>query len=242
MHTIPQCPEVSVVVPVYRNAETLQELYRRLCCVLESRQFSYEMIFVDDACPAGSLSVLEKLSKSDYGVKVLALEHNVGQHRAVLTGLSHVRGKWTVVMDADLQDPPEAIPDLLVRLQDGFSAVFAGRRGLYESPFRLFTSRLFKVLLHLLCGVPADAGLFVAMNRGMVERLLAFDGKRPFLTAMMGCTGLPLASIPIKRANRFLGSSAYSFWGRLKSCFLAVWWVMSWKLHRAFRILKGEKL
>lgn len=237
-----QCPDVSVVVPVYKNAETLQELYRRLRCVFESRRLSYEVIFVNDACPSGSFSVLKELAENDSRVIVLALERNVGQHKAVLTGLGRARGKCNVVMDADLQDPPEAIPALLGRLQNGFSAVFAGRRGRYESLFRLFTSRMFKVLLHLLCGVPSDAGLFVAMNREMVESLLSFDGQRPFLTAMISCTGLPLTSIPVERVRRFAGSSAYSFLGRLKSGLRAVRWIISWKLRNLCRILKGAKM
>lgn len=225
-----QRPEISIVVPVYRNAETLDELYRRLRHVLEDRRLSYEILFVDDACPGGSLAVLEELARRDPQVAVLALERNVGQHRAVLAGLAHARGKWVAVMDGDLQDPPEAIPALLARGQAGFAAVFAGRRGRYESPFRLLTSRLFKGLLYLLCGVPADAGLFVVMNRQMVERLLAFGARQPFVVAMIGCSGLPLTSIPVARAQRPSGSSTYSFWGRSKTGFLAIAWVLSRKL------------
>jgi glycosyltransferase involved in cell wall biosynthesis len=220
---------VSIVVPVYRNAETLQELHRRICKVFETLQLSFEVLFVDDACPAGSLTVLESLAKSDSRVAVLVLERNAGQHRAVLAGLAHARGKWSVVMDADLQDPPEAIPDLLAKGQEGFAAVFAGRRGQYESPLRLFTSRLFKSLLHLLCGVPADAGFFVALNRPMLERLLILNGPHPSLAAMIGCAGLPLTSIPVKRSQRIGGSSAYSFRGRLTSGWRAIIWVLAWK-------------
>jgi len=222
---------VSIVVPVYRNAETLQELHGRICKVFDTLQLSFEVLFVDDACPGGSLTVLESLAKSDSRVAVLVLERNAGQHRAVLAGLAHARGKWTVVMDADLQDPPEAIPDLLTKGQEGFAAVFAGRRGQYESPLRLFTSRLFKSLLHLLCGVPADAGIFVAVNRPMLERLPVLNGPNPSFVAMIGCAGLPVTSIPVKRSQRRGGSSAYSFRGRLKSAWQAIIWVLVWKWH-----------
>jgi glycosyltransferase involved in cell wall biosynthesis len=220
---------VSIVVPVYRNAETLHELYRRLLYTLEAQQLSLEVIFVDDACPAGSLAVLESLARRDSRVTVLALAENVGQHRAVLVGLAHARGDWTVVMDADLQDPPEAVPALLAKGQEGFAAVFAGRRGWYESRLRLLTSRLFKGLLHLLTGIPADAGIFVAMNRVMVTRLLASGGPHPMIVAMIGCAGLPMASIPVTRAQRQTGSSAYTSWARLKSCWRAVAWVVDRK-------------
>lgn len=235
-----QVPEVSVVVPVYRNAETLHELYHRLRHVLETRLLSFEIIFVDDACPAGSLAVLEELALGNCRVTVIALEQNVGQHRAVLVGLAHTRGKWTVVMDADLQDQPEFIPDLLHKAREGVGAVFAGRRGRYESSFRLFTSCLFKGLLHLMCGVPADAGLFVALNRPMVERVLALDGPHPSVVAMIGCTGLPMASIPVVRDQRASGQSAYSFWRRLRSAWRAVVWVLSCKWHPVRWIVRRD--
>jgi glycosyltransferase involved in cell wall biosynthesis len=225
-------------VPVYRNAETLPELNHRLRSVLEDERLSYEILFVDDACPAGSLPVLEELARGDPRVAVLALERNVGQHRAVMAGLAHARGRWTVVMDADLQDPPEAIPALLAAGR-GVAAVFGGRRGRYESPFRLLTSRLFKGLLHLICGVPADAGIFVTLNRVMVERLLAMNGPAPFVVAMIGCTGLPMTSVPVVRDPRPSGESAYSTWGRLKSAWRGVAWALSWKLRALQRAPNG---
>lgn len=237
--TASQDPEISVVIPVYCNAEMLHELYGRLRHVLAAQRLPYEMIFVDDAGPDGSLAVLRELAQGDPRVAVLALEQNVGQHRAVLTGLAQARGQWVVVMDADLQDPPEAIPHLLTKMQEGFAAVFAGRRGRYESAFRLLTSRLFKRLLHLLCGVPADAGLFVAMNRQMVKRLLAFNVAQPFVTAMMGCTGLPLASTPVLRSQRRRGRSTYSFWKRLKTGSLAIAWVLSQKWRADSQTTRG---
>jgi len=222
-------PEVSVVVPVYRNADTLSALYQRVRQALETQGLTYEVVFVDDACPAGSLAVLQGLAGNDPHVAVLALASNMGQHRAVLAGLGHAHGERVVVLDADLQDPPEAIPELLSKLQEGFGAVFAGRRGHYESDVRLLTSRLFKWLLYKASGVPADAGLFVAMNRAMVERLLAYDTPRPFLVAQMGFTGLPLASIPVVRAQRSGGGSAYTFWARLMIGVRALFWSISYR-------------
>ena len=142
-------PEVTIVLPVFRNKETLKALHARLGHVMEPLRIEYEVLFVDDVCPEGSLDVLKELIQMDPHVGVLVLEENVGQHRAVMRGLSLARGKAMVVMDADLQDPPEAIPRLLSELQRGPAAVFAGRRGHYESWSRLLTSRLFK-------GVPSS--------------------------------------------------------------------------------------
>ncbi|MBI5419764.1 MAG: glycosyltransferase [Deltaproteobacteria bacterium] len=221
--------DISVVVPVYRNADSLRELHGRLRRVMESKGFRYEMIFVDDGCPDGSPAVLEEMASADPGVAVLSLGRNLGQHRAVLAGLRRARGNAIAVMDADLQDPPEAIPALLEKLGEGFAGVFAGRRGRYESPLRLLTSFLFKGLLHLLCGVPRDAGMYVVMSREMAARLLSIDARRPFVIAMIGCAGLPVASIPVERSVRRSGTSAYSSWKRFKTGCLAVRWVLSRK-------------
>jgi glycosyltransferase involved in cell wall biosynthesis len=223
-------PRLSIVVPVFRNVETLEELHRRLDAALKPLETSWEAVYVDDACPAGSLSVLEKLAALDPRVAVLSLERNAGQNWAVLIGLSHARGQIAVIMDADLQDPPEAIPLLLAGLGPDCAAVFAGRRGAYEPTLRLATSRVFKYLLHLLTGLPADAGIFVAMDRRMVSALLRMRERQPFVVAMMGCTGLPVRSIPVTRLQRPRGISAYSAWMRLRTGWQAVALVLSHKL------------
>jgi glycosyltransferase involved in cell wall biosynthesis len=162
------------------------------------------------------MSILRELAKIDPNVGALSLERNVGQHQAVLVGLHYARGKHVLVMDADLQDPPEAIPELLAKLEAGYAAAFGGRHGYYESILRMLTSRLFKLLLRVLCGLPTDAGLFVAMNPEMVKRLRVCGASRPSLTVMMAFTGLPLVSVPVTRIKRPRGQSAYSVLARLK--------------------------
>jgi SAM-dependent methyltransferase len=208
-------PEVSVVVPVYRTREALCDLHRRLTSVLEGLALPYEIVFVDDACPLGSREVLARLAAEDGRVVPLLLSRNVGQHHAVWKGLDAARGSRVVILDGDGQDPPEAIPLLLGSLVAPVEAVFAGRRGAYESRGRLLTSRLFKTLLGLLTGLPRDAGMFVALSRRMVERILEFDGSRGSIVAMIGAARLPVASVPVLRAPRPEGASAYSSWGRV---------------------------
>jgi polyisoprenyl-phosphate glycosyltransferase len=215
-------PDVSVVVPVYGNADTVRPLHEEIRRVLRSKDLTHEIIFVNDACPFGSLAVLQQLAATDRDVKVAALKRNVGQHRAVLFGLAQARGQWAVIMDGDLQDPPEAIPHLLEELNKGQAAVFAGRRGRYEPRGRLLTSRAFKTLLHMLSGVPPDAGMYMAINRAMIDHLVARRERHPFVVAMVGTSGLPCASIPVCRATRPSGRSRYSSWMRLKAGLSAV--------------------
>lgn len=225
-------PDVSVVVPVYGNGDTVCTLHERVRRVFRGEGLSYEIIFVNDACPSGSLEVLRRLARRDANVKVTDLRRNVGQHRSVLIGLAQTRGRCAVIMDGDLQDPPEAIPRMLAELKKGYAAVFAGRCGRYESAGRLITSRLFKTLLHALSGVPRDAGMYVAINRVMVDHLVARRDKRPFVVAMIGTSNLPLASIPVPRAARPSGRSRYSAWMRLKAASSGV----STVLRRAVRL------
>ena len=198
-----------MVVPVHRNAATVGELADRVAGALAPTGRDFELLFVDDACPDGSTEALAQIAARDRRVRVHSLPRNIGQHRAVLHGLSQARGEWCVILDADLQDPPEAIPRLLEVGESGYAAVFAGRRGRYESRARLLTSRFFKRTLALLAGVPVDAGMFVALDRELVRRLLAMPGRRPFMVGMIGYAGLPSASVPVARVRRAQGYSSY---------------------------------
>jgi len=216
-------PQVSIVVPVFRNADTLAELHRRLVAVVAER-WTLEIVFVVDACPAGSLEVLRPLARSDGRVAVVALAANVGQNRAVLTGLGYARGEAVVVMDADLQDPPEAVPLLLEALGRRGGVVFAGRRGSYQSATRMAATHLFRWVLHRLSArrLPRDAGLFVAMTRTVAQRLAGSADPHPYVVGMIGRARVPLHSIPVARLPNPHGRSGYSGWMRLRLASRAV--------------------
>lgn len=223
-------PLVTVVSPVYRNEETLAELHRRVAAAVADAGAALQLVLVSDASPDGSAAVLDRLAAGDPRVEPVLLERNIGQHRAVVEGLRRARGDVVVVLDADLQDPPEAIPLLLAELRGGrFGAVFAGRRGRYESLARLATSRAFKRALSLAAGVPADAGMYVAMTRAVAERVAALAEPRPFVVAMIGCTGAPTTSIPVRRARADDRISGYTSWTRLRTGLSALAHVVHWR-------------
>lgn len=202
-------PEISVVLPVHRNRATLDELHRRLSRTLGDAALAYELVFVDDACPEGSGSVIAALADRDDRVRGVSLSRNVGQQRAAWLGLAAARGAWAVVMDADLQDPPEAIPALLAA-RKGVDAVLAAWTGRYEGRGRLVTSRLFKVLREKLTGYPRDAGMFLALHRPLVAEILRVDVPHPFLPSLVGLSGRRFATVPVARAERPHGGSAYT--------------------------------
>jgi glycosyltransferase involved in cell wall biosynthesis len=223
---------VSVVVPLYRNAATVGELAIRVRAAL-AEVGDHELLLVEDGSRDGTLEAARAAAEADPAVGVLALSANRGQQRAVLIGLEHARGDWTVVLDGDLQDAPEVIPRLLALAREGgYDAVFAGRRGRYESLPRLLTSKLFKALLGRVAGVPRDAGLFVVLSERMRREIRCFDGGRPFVPAMIGLTGLPATSIPVARERRRRGRSAYRGGMRLAAGLAAVVFALRWRSGR----------
>ena len=196
-------PAISVVLPVYRNRAALETLHARLAVALAGVAGGFELLFVNDDCPEGSLSVLRRLADRDARVRVIGLDRRCGQMGALRAGIAAARGRTIVTMDADLQDPPEAIPRLIAALDEGgCAAVYAGRRGRYESSRRLVSSWVFKHAISLVTGMPADAGSFVAMRREVADRILALPDRAPYLAGAVAWAGGHVTSVPVERAPR----------------------------------------
>jgi polyisoprenyl-phosphate glycosyltransferase len=221
---------VAVVTPVYGNAATLAELSRRVAAALEGR--AWTLLFVVDASPDDSLAVASRLAADDARLAVTALARNVGQNRALLAGLAASdAGAW-VCLDADLQDPPEAVPALLDRLAAGDAGVvFAGRRGAYESRSRMATGRLHRAAMARLTGLPPDAGAFLAMDRPSRDRLLALEP--PGIVAGVGAAGIACVSVPVARHARPSGSSAWTTHARLRQSGRSLAW--AWRTTSSMR-------
>ena len=218
-----------VVVPVHRNAATLRELATRVDHTLARAGRPYELVLVNDACPDGSAEVLAALADDDPRVRVLAHRENRGQVDAVLTGLDQARGSWAVVLDADLQDPPEAIPALLQAANPGTGAVFAARHGRYESRLRLLTGHAHRRALSRMLGLPAGAGGFVLLSPQAVDRVLALrpavPHPAPALPALVAATGVVTAAVPVARARRGDGvRSAYDGRRRVRHAVRTLRW------------------
>ncbi|HYH08857.1 MAG TPA: glycosyltransferase family 2 protein [Thermoanaerobaculia bacterium] len=206
---MPATEGVSVVVPVYRNAATVAPLHDQLV------PHASEIVFVVDGSPDDSLGAVLALQQRSGIVQVVALGKNAGQTWALLTGLRYASGDPIVMMDADLQDPPAAIPALVDALRDA-DVVFAGRRGAYESASRLLTSSVFKRMLSLASRgrIPPDAGLFLAMRREVAESLLHCADAEPYVISMLARGRWRMRSIPVARA-RTEGKSGYTFLRRV---------------------------
>jgi glycosyltransferase involved in cell wall biosynthesis len=222
-------PDVTVVAPLYRNAATIHELAARVRAALAGRGLDHELILVDDASPDTSGAAAVDLARDDPAVGVLLLEKNVGQHAATLTGMREARGRWTVLMDADLQDPPEGIPILIDAAGSGFDAVFAARRGRHQARVRLVTSKMFKIVMRLLARMPADYGMFMVLSRNLVDELCVSRPSSPSLPAMVGLSSRAITSVPIERRGRPSGSSAYTGLGRLRAAVRSLTFTIRWR-------------
>lgn len=221
---------ISVILPVYKNRDSLVELYARLVRVLEENDHSFELIFINDACPQFSLQILKEFMIKDARVKVIAMANNVGQHLSVLTGLKHAVGEWHVVLDADLQDPPEGIQVILDAAQKGAKIVFAGRTGKYQNISRRVTSLFYKQLLGLISNIPVDAGMFFVIHHSIRDKMLEQKRPTPMVTGILATLGEEIVTTPVNRAVRIQGKSAYSAIDRLQVGFRVLASVINWQV------------
>jgi polyisoprenyl-phosphate glycosyltransferase len=205
--------ELSVVIPVYGCAGCLEALHGRLTESLVPLGKSYEIVLVDDRSPDGAWEQLERLAARDPAVRAIRLSRNFGQQAAVTAGLEHSRGEWTVIMDCDLQDPPELIPQLYSTALEGHQIVYGHQRRQGMSRFRRAASRLYFKILNTFAGASMndESGSFCIVSRQVVEEFLGFKDRRRHYLLILNWLGFETASVQYEQADRHAGSSSYDF-------------------------------
>jgi dolichol-phosphate mannosyltransferase len=217
MHSTPESenclPEISIVVPLYNEEENLPELYRRLTCCLEQQMFDYELVFVNDGSKDATPATIDGLSATDPHVVGLHLSRNFGHQAAVSAGIDHARGRAVVVMDGDLQDPPEVLPQLIECWREGYDVVYAVRQNRKEGPLKRLGYFLFYRLLRLISDldIPLDSGDFCLMDRKVVAALKALPEKVRFVRGLRTFVGFRQTGLHYDRAARNAGRPKYSF-------------------------------
>ncbi len=207
--------EVSVVIPVYANVDTLRELHARLCRVLEKE--SAEIVAVEDGSSDGSLALLERIAREEceHGLlKVVALARNYGQQAALCAGFEAARGRVIITLDADLQYPPEAIPAFVDAWRAGADLVCGYRRVRRDPLFRrVLPSRVFNLLVRWITGLPVrDVGCALnAIDARIARELPRFGDRRRFLKPLLAEQAHRIAQLPVDAAAR-KGPSSYGFW------------------------------
>ena len=207
-------PFLSVVVPVYNEEAVIEALHSRLLQVLAPSIGSFEIVFVDDGSRDASSSMIDGICKSDSRFKALHFSRNFGHQAAVTAGLHAVTGNIVVVIDADLQDPPELIHDMLARWRDGYDVVYAQkmrRKGV--GPFKRAAYYLYYRILRGLTDVqvPPDTGDFCLMDRKIVDLLNAMPERNRYVRGLRAWLGFRQTAILFERPARFAGETKYPF-------------------------------
>lgn len=204
---------LSVIVPCYNEQDVLRATHERLTSVLAGMSWlDYELIFINDGSHDDTQLILAQLQLVDPHVRVLLLSRNFGHQIAVTAGLEEATGDAVVIIDADLQDPPEVIPQMVQLWRDGNDVVYGmrtDRQG--ESKFKLWTAKVFYRLINRLSEtkMPFDAGDFRLLDRRVVEVINAMPERARFLRGMVSWTGFRQISLPYERAARHAGTSKY---------------------------------
>ncbi len=204
--------DISVVIPIYNEEALLGELYQRLSDSVSKVSDNYELIFVNDGSKDGSISEIKNLASRDEKVFYINFSKNFGHQIAVTAGLNHSRGKTTVIIDGDLQDPPELIPELYAKYKEGYNVVYAKRRKRKgESAFKLLTAKLFYRILRKMTStdIPVDTGDYRLIDRKVLEAVKAMPEHNKFLRGQIAWVGYKQTFVLYDRDGRKAGKTGY---------------------------------
>jgi len=215
----------SIIAPIYNEIDSLPELHRRIKGVMDSTREPWELILVDDGSTDGSTEKIRELAKADKNVRPVIFARNFGHQIAITAGWDYARGDAVVIIDADLQDPPEVILELAKKWKEGYEVVYAvraEREG--ESWFKKFTASMFYRIIYSITDVkiPVDTGDFRLMDRKVVDVLKQMPERHRFPRGMSAWVGFRQIGVQYKRAARVAGVTKYPFSKMLKLALNAI--------------------
>lgn len=206
-------PALSVVIPVYDEADNLPVLHQRLTEAMTDIGSSYEIVFVDDGSRDASREIMRNLAQIDSHVVLVELSRNFGHQVAISAGLDYARGEGVIVMDADLQDPPEVLPDFVAKWREGYDVVYAVRERRKEGWLKRSLYAVFYRMLQRIASIdiPLDAGDFCIMSRRVVDILNGMPERNRFVRGIRSWIGLEQVGLPYDRQARYAGQAKYSY-------------------------------
>ncbi|MBL7161041.1 MAG: glycosyltransferase family 2 protein [Anaerolineales bacterium] len=212
-------PAYTIIAPIFNEVENIPELYRRICEVMDNADKPWELVMVDDGSTDGSADLIRELAAADQRVRPVIFARNFGHQIAVTAGLDYSRGEAVVIIDADLQDPPEVILEMIAKWRQGYEVVYAvrsEREG--ETWFKEFTASLFYRLIYRITDVdiPLDTGDFRLLDRKVVDVMGQMRERHRFLRGMSVWVGFKQTGVEYKRAARFAGETKYPLKKMLK--------------------------
>lgn len=229
-------PMFSVIVPIWNESATLAELYRRIAAVMDSTGETWELVLVDDGSSDDSVLQIREMNARDRRVRPVIFARNFGQQNAVAAGLDYCRGAAVVVIDADLQDPPEVILELISKWREGYEVIYAQRSEREgESFFKKFTATMFYRIINRITDIdlPLDTGFFRLLDRRVVEELKKMREHHRFFRGLSIWVGFRQVAVPYKRAARFAGEGHYPFKKMMKLAMTAITGFSFWPLQVA---------
>lgn len=206
---------LTVVVPVYNETAVLKNFHDRLCAVLAGCEDQFRILYVDDGSEADSLAVLAELREQDERVSVLELSRNFGKEVALSAGLEHAGGDAVILIDCDLQDPPELIVDFIAGWHEGYDVVYAQRRTRHGDPaLKRLTASWFYRLINRLSDVeiPRDVGDFRLLSRRAVDAIRALPERHRYMKGLYAWVGYPQKCVLYDRAARAAGKTHWNYW------------------------------
>ena len=231
--------KISMIIPMYYEEAVVNECYKRIKKnLLELKNYEHEIIFINDGSKDKTLDILEGIAKKDNNVKVISFSRNFGHQAAVTAGLKHITGDLSIIMDADMQDPPEVIKDMIKLWEEGNEVIYAKRkRREGESAFKLYTAKVFYKILNGLSDVeiPKDTGDFRLADRKVVDVINQLEEHNKFLRGLFSWVGFKQVPIEYERKERFGGKTKYSLSRMMK---LAIDGIISFST-KPLRIIGG---
>jgi glycosyltransferase involved in cell wall biosynthesis len=218
-------PVFTIIAPIFNEIACLDELHHRVTDVMDSTGEIWELVLVDDGSTDGSTDVIRDLGKKDHRVRPVIFARNFGHQIAVTAGLDYSRGDAVIIIDADLQDPPEVILDLIQKWREGYEVVYAQRSEREgETWFKLVTASLFYKIIYRITDVkiPLNTGDFRLLDRKVVDVMNSMRERHRFLRGMSAWVGFKSVGVSYKRASRFAGKTKYPFKKMLKLALTAV--------------------
>ena len=212
-------PVYSIVAPVYNEEETVPHFVERVIAVMEKLGEPFELVIINDGSTDGSYDLLRSLHERDPRVRVVDFSRNFGHQIAISAGLDHARGQCVVIIDSDLQDPPEVIPELIERWKAGAEVVYAQRvQRSGETRFKLLTASIFYRLIGRLAqvSIPRDTGDFRLLDRSVVEALVAMREHHRFMRGLSAWVGFRQDAVQYERHERHAGKTKYPFFKMLR--------------------------
>ncbi len=206
---------ISIVVPAYNEEEVLPVFYQRLVATVSSLEMDVEILFVNDGSKDRSLEVMKQLREADARIGILDLSRNFGKEIALSAGLDHAAGDAVIIIDADLQDPPELIATLIKHWREGFDTVYAqrlAREG--EGVIKRFTAHLFYRVIKRASRVeiPQDTGDYRLLSRRAVEAVRQLREQHRFMKGLFAWIGYPRKAVPYRRDRRYAGETKWNYW------------------------------